>query len=214
MKLHHVYSDYDRAGDAVTRHEFAKGTWMAAGLSSNPVHDNELTRTSAEIGDTRSLPFVKDIINRVAGGLHQQDIIMLTNDDTCVVPYIISKLNLHMADTEACFSHRREFDVLDHHLSDDEVTQGEIYPGIDLFAFTVRWWLNNRDDYPDLIIACQWWDGILLRLMEMTGGTEIKDVIYHKRHDAVWCQPEFIDTNPGQIYVRKLADEWLAQHPQ
>lgn len=214
MKFYHVYSDYDRTdGEALRRHEFAKSTWTDPRLAPRPVHDRELTRSSRDLGDTRSLPFVRDVIDRGAGLLPIGDALVLTNDDTCMCEDAAGQVIDAMRTAIGCFAHRWDVANLTRPLKKEEIKLGAgMYPGFDLFAFTVAWWMRHRDNFPDLIIGCEWWDCVLWQMLKKSGAVEVDAPIYHEQHAATWCQPGFIDTNPGQVHNRRVAAEWCDQN--
>jgi hypothetical protein len=215
MNFHHVYCEYDRKDpDAIRRYEFAKATWGSQWLIPRPVHEDTLSRSSLDIGDTRKLPFVRDLIDAGAGGLPPEDVIILTNDDTCFAFDTVDRVMGAMTNATGCFAHRWDVPTLTRPLDPSEFRNGAgMYPGFDLFAFTPQWWSENRERFPDLIIGCQWWDCILWLMLQRSGALELSDLIYHEQHAAIWCQPPFLTDNPGQVYVRGLAQEWFEKNP-
>ena len=213
--MFHVYSDYDRKGDNLRRHELAKLTWMLEMYRlGQPVKDSDLTRFSDTIGDTdRKTPFLKDMIEFAIAKHNMSDnaAIVLTNDDTCFAPGITKTIVRQVGLFGAAYAHRWDFlQQLSRPLDACEIRQGRWYPGCDLFVFTVGWWKLHRDEFPDFVLACECWDWILRELIKLHGGSEIIEGIYHEWHTSYWEEKRF--TNAGNIYNRKLAREWLIKH--
>src|SRR5205823_13637927 len=83
------------------------GQWV-----SHRVDDSQLSRNSKSLGDPRGVPFVSDLVNAAAAGAADNDLILLTNDDTCLAPGVGRTL-LNMR-PECVWGHRHDFDGWDN----------------------------------------------------------------------------------------------------
>lgn len=214
MNFYHVYSDYDdRESGALRRHHVARMTWGDERLIPLPVYNQDLPRNSRSIGDSRRLPFLRDLFNFATSALADDDWIIFTNDDTCLCVGFVAEITAYAQDAHCFYGHRRDFREVRKPLTCIEIGKGGLYPGIDLFAFKVSWWGKVRAEFPDLIFGCEWWDCVLWQMMKKSGGKEIKDAAYHEQHDAVWCRPDFIRRNIGQIFNTNAASVWFDSNP-
>lgn len=217
-KLLHVYSEYDRRGDALRRHMIAKASWHReyefGSWKSCPIRDRDLSRNSASVGDKdKTVPFLKDVIELAVKRHHPQedDVIVFTNDDTCFSPGLAQSIVRAVRIGGAVHAHRRDFyAMLSRSLETHEVRRGQWYPGTDLIAFTRSWWRNHRDELPDFLLSYEAWDRVFRELVKLHDGTEIHESIYHEWHSSFWAANRI--QNVGNIYNRKLAREWLTKH--
>lgn len=206
-KFLHVYSEFTSNPDAMRRHGFAKATWHRVYVSGKwrtlAVSDAELTRMFQE-GESK-LPYIKDLLDFAANRGSDDQMIVLTNTDTCFAPSIESQLE----GSRCSWAARRDFKSLTVPLSDVQIKSGVNYPGTDLFAMTVQWWKQNRDKFPDMLIGREGWDCCLREMMRKDGGRYIGDIIYHERHDSTWEKASNRFTLEGQKYNRTLANDFL-----
>jgi len=167
-------------------------------------------RTSRDLSDTRSVPYINDLFNlgvEVAGG---DGIVCWTNLDVCVVPETAVVIRQKLAVAPCCRSARINVDDARQRRSWSDLASEGVAPGTDLFTFRPSWWLKHRDTFPDMFIACEAFDTILRWLMEQDNpGAEIcPPLLYHQRHEAFWVQPENRLHNPAQRHNRRMASEW------
>lgn len=212
--IHHVFQDYNGSGETERRSLFARSTWMPprqVTVIPHPVL--HFLRDSRDIGDTRALPYIKDIIDAPMDEMLDHEFLLLTNTDTCLRKGLYWQLALLKG--EAYHAHRRDCPKLERQLDQKEFLQHKWYPGSDLFLFRKRWWLKHRDEFPDLILGAEVWDKILRYLINDTGGEEIHSAIYHEKHQSTWELPQNRRTDPSNRYCRILAKEWLQKrgHP-
>ena len=215
MKILHTTSMYDPNNvDTRRRMAVARMTWEQAyrqfegTVSGRHQVIWSARRTSRALGDDRTLPFVKDLIGWAfdadpSGGCA----VMLTNADTCImasgIPLIMSAL-----ESVGCYySLRHELRRFDAPLPDEIARRGVVYAGADLFAFTHDWWVQHCDDYPDMLLGAEAWDGVLKVLIGESGFAPGEPVVYHESHEAYWSQ--HLLTSPSQVYNRSLAREWI-----
>jgi hypothetical protein len=211
--IFHVYQDYAGSEEEQRRNALALRTWKREDKGWFDIPAGGFTRDATSVGDTRKLPFIKDVIER--GYQESKDFseipfILLTNTDTCLTPgfkHTIQRLN-----GEAYFSHRRDFARLDRPLTQNEIENGQWYPGSDLFVFTPQWWEAHRDEMPDMILGAEGWDKILRELVKATGGGEIHGCCYHERHESGWERAGARENAPSNVYCRFLAKKFLTEH--
>lgn len=208
----HIYSDYQRQGDSLRRHQFAAKTWETLPWIRCPVLNTQLTRTSASVfSDTRHMPFIKDLVN--VGIMDNQvgpnDLIVLTNDDIGVVV----EMNTHLSsvtDASAAWSNRWDFREVRVPLSTEQCRTGNWCCGTDFFAFTRNWWEKHQHIYPDFVLGCEAWDWVMRELIRDTGGFEIHALTYHLSHPSYWQSGTNRFRNPGNMWNQRLAKAWLA----
>lgn len=209
----HVYQDYAGSAEEQRRNALALQTWNREGKGWFDIAVQRFQRDATSVGDSRPLPFIKDVIEhgyQNASAFGDNELILLTNTDTCLTPgfaHAIQRL-----DGEAYYSHRRDFERLDRPLTHNEIENGHWYPGSDLFVFTPRWWEAHRDEMPDMILGAEGWDKILRELIKLTGGAEIHGCCYHERHESQWERAGSRENDPSNIYCRFLAKKFLTEH--
>jgi len=210
-RLIHVYSDYEGNGETLRRVRFAKSTWQEeyrkAQWVTVPVKDNQLGRLSGSIGDPNPVPFLKDVMAEAVKVAGPEDRIVFSNSDTAFCHGITEAL---IAEPGPMAAHRHDFHRLSRMLTPYEALSGTFYPGSDLFCFTRKWWEENREIFPDMLLAREAWDYVLREMVMMKGGGNwFMPMICHEFHQSQWYQPSFKRTNRGQLWNVKLAREWL-----
>lgn len=218
----HAWSHIAAVGgiDAETsrRLGFAWMTWQHEKNQGGAIwHDrqlrgDEIKRTSLDLGDTRPVPFVRDVIEKAIDyAPSSPDIVALTNSDVCFTPgltgWVLDRVRRH----GAAFTHRWDFHrgIERPLVNEEEVRRGELYPGSDAFFFTVAWWRRHRDEFPDMLLGREQWDEVFRQLVKRHGGLEIPAAIYHEKHAGFWEDPEQRRTNAGNIHNRRLARKWF-----
>ena len=158
------------------------------------------------------MPFVKDMINYISDKAADNDILMICNSDICFIPGITGKV-LHQVERHgAGYFHRwdmRKGKIEKPLISESELIGYTWYDGSDTFAFTKKWWLENRSIFPDMIFGREWWDNVFRNLIKKTNGTEIHSAIYHEKHNSFWEINK--RNNPGNAYNTRLNFEWKNQ---
>lgn len=219
MKLAHIYFDFACADpDTKRRNDFARSTRPQWSLDSKPVTEEELPRKFDD--GSRWLCHLKDVVNI---GLEKNpcDLAVMTNADVCFAPCFDDQLDTGWRIGERLFhAHRREFPRIDSPLTDWEICKGELYPGVDMFAFTPEWWQEHGDKMPDMVLGGEAWDLCLRELQYRTSTRPERFVrgfigaIYHERHSSFWCRPEHIKTLPCQHHNIPLAREFVKGQPE
>lgn len=158
-----------------------------------------------------SCPYIRDVLEFGMRGASDNDIAIYINQDVCARSDCALLIASVMQDTDACYSHRRDFNQ-DFHAPkpDSEIEKGDDYIGADLFAFRVSWWKEHRAMLPDLLLGREFWDCALRHIMDATtppGKALLHNMIYHRRHASTWERAENRHALPSQWYCIKLA--WL-----
>lgn len=217
-KIFHVYSEFQAKGETGRRNAFASSTWNNEYQNGNwvalPTHDSELFRSSKNVGDHRGVPFIKDLVNKAADLALDEDLIVLTNRDTCFSSGLTEAILSTMLAYPGLSAHRYDF----HHplyqlYTPNQAILGNWYCGCDLFCFTRKFWLDHRDEYPDMFLGTEAWDWIMRELIKKYGGVDIHyGLIYHEFHPAYWYQPSVKNSNPAQKHNVSFARKFLMQN--
>ncbi len=234
MKIVHVVNTYPVTNPAEqARLARAASTWRNNGIFLREVPTEALRRTSDRVmGDTRRLPFIKDMIEYVMGWSFPEQVhdalarsqatirdseclVMLTNADTClcgdVAQILQDEVNVQLlkeiklSQPQLFYSHRRNFTRFPKRiLSSAEIAvRGEEFVGVDMVAFTPAWWASNKDKFPDLVLGCEGWDWVF---KYWPGAIRLPDCVYHEYH-----YPPYWMANrdcPGERWNKRLVWEW------
>lgn len=216
-KLIHIWSEYPATGDDARRYAFTKTTWLdewrLANWSPKPLTDDLFSRSSkSQLKDVRRLPFIRDMVALGVEGANDDDVIVLTNNDTCFMQGIGKAILRDIQKSGCLWAHRWDFNRLDNAPSPHRLFDGQLYCGCDLFAFTVAWWKQHGHDYPDMVLASEAWDWIFRELVKLNRGVEWNTGIYHEVHSAFWNHPRNKNSNPSQLHNKRLAREFLTKH--
>lgn len=217
-KLIHVYNDYpERNAESRERHLFARSTWLNeygnGHWIEHPVRMEHLRRSSKSFGDTRSMPFIRDLVEDAItrGQANPEDVIVLTNDDVSFVEGLGAWIG-ETSDQRAAWANRWDFRKLQNFLPTEIVRTGIWCVGTDCFAFTVGWWNLHKQTYPDFVLGCEAWDWVLREVIRDSGGFEIHAMLYHQHHQSFWQSGDNRYKNPGNHHNQKLAKRWLVDH--
>ncbi len=210
MRSIHIISEVDgKTNEERKRFGFARLTFrhlLDFGVIPCYIKDEELSRTSKDIGDTRTLPFFKDLIN-IGINRFNPDIIFFSNADTNFCSNTIEVVSKALEQKEVCYARRWNFKTLEQEITPDKIKEGVLEPyGADLVVFTFKWWNEYKDFYPDCLVACHKWDVLLSDLFEITTPRcEVKDIIYHLEHEYYWRQPSNFLFNKGQKWNKDVS---------
>ncbi len=211
--MFHVWNDYDRTDDGNQhRHGLSKLTWEKQynanpAWVSYPVHDRMLNRSSLNVGERRSTPFIKDVIGMAAHEARPEDILVFTNDDSLMLPEFTEIIKSTVGGISAIWGARWELPTGAEQKWGNP--KGYRHCGADVFAFTKQWWSENEKNFPDFLIGYEAWDLCLRMLIEMTGGIQVEGLVAHFIHQPVWHSAEHRE-GPGNIHNRRLFQQWLA----
>jgi len=149
--------------------------------------DADFDRSSrTDYGDIKTLPYVPDMINLAVKKINSWDVVLLTNDDTCLSPDIYSVIQETIPQYGAIWSARREHAHLNVLLSKERLMHGYKHVGADVFAFTKAWWMEHGHEMPDMFMALENWDYVLRLVILDHGGMEIEGLCYHEVHQGAW----------------------------
>lgn len=181
----------------------ADKNWNVVWYSPDPVF------TSKEIGDTRQVPYINDLLG-YAFQKPDEDIIVWSNLDISLVPEAARVIRRKLETGPCCFARRVDVDNARKVLFRSDLHHMTTHGGTDLFAFRAGWWKANHQLMPRMFIACEAFDFVLRRIMlAQRPLAEITPTIcYHEKHDAFWAKDENVKENPAQAHNRKLAVEW------
>lgn len=187
-------------------------------------------RNSAQIGDKRGLPMLRDLLQI---GMEQcerdNDIVCLTNGDNLLHVTLPQALAHYMSDVPAICSFRLNVSEAPRMNADPSVlaTLGKPDFGRDLFAFR-KWWLDqNYYLIPDMYLGEWEWDLILALLIRRGNGVPVGDkgelhygnprselplgYVLHELHERKWMSREAL-TWPAKWHNQRTAKAWyLAQ---
>lgn len=199
--------------ETARRLKVAAQSWARQPWREYPVE--QLPRWWREEG--RVLPYIKDLFDAGCLARAPSDIVIFTNADSIVRSDATLQITSKLQQTLACYAYRFDFG---HKLLvpplDSEFTQGRLYPGSDLVAFRVSWWLANRYKMPDMVLGFEAADPVLRQLIDETNrGTdnEVIGIIAHERHGGhgYWEHPDNRYRLRGQIHNLTLAKKFF-QH--
>lgn len=227
VEIHEIKNEKDR--ERINR---AKSSWehLYRDGWTTPCHYSDYARTSGAIGDSRELPFLKDVLFKAVRKAAKKDIIMLTNDDIILHPLLPDTLMRQIKLYDACSSHRCEFHYYPMPSMDCSpdvfASRAEWHMGRDLFAFSKAWLEANWNDIPDFILGASDWDLCLAAMIRYKKGFDTTKENYlevipccelplgyviHEWHQSVWSRPENVDSAPSQLHNRRLFRDWCHQ---
>lgn len=200
------------------------------------VVDEELPRSFQDAH--RALPYLKDVIGIGLEMVNSDDdIVMLTNDDTLLHPSVPWLVKTMLESRDYTCAARVN-------LPDPEAWQSVVNGarigrpdcGRDLFAYRARFLRSILDEIPDFVLGAYLWDWCLAADMQFrsggvsdivmshggsVGGGVYPEVIVgaefemplgfvcHVRHTPHWnASAEHLSRLPSQVYNRNLAVEW------
>src|SRR5579859_2668061 len=182
----------------------ARQTWEVLGRIDGawkPVwFDATGKRTSRDLGDVRSVPYVNDLFDLGVEAAGDEGIVCWTNLDVCLVPQTAAVLRQKLSHAPCCRSARVNVDDAHVRRSWNDLARQPVAPGTDMFAFRPEWWQTHRATFPDMFIACEVFDFMLRRLMEQDNpDVEIRPpVLYHQRHEPFCFKDNHTTENPAQ----------------
>lgn len=231
--LLHLLERHEVSGDTARRVHAAEDSWNRLydmGILK-PCHIREYPRDTGSLGDPRRCPFLRDVLAIGMDQIGDNDIIVLTNDDTVLHPKTPWAI-LEMMETEDCLCALRvSFDrggMPSHEDSPFTIgSTGKIDGGRDLFAMRKSWLVEHFDKIPDYALGSSDWDSTLSLLMRMSKGMEIihhdwmlpqkrselpMGHVYHEWHTAHWTAGTNRHLLPSQIWNRELTIAWQREH--
>ena len=205
MDFYHIVHTYEPFNPNLKRRlDFARRTWNQ--FSNNwklRLHQLKPTdRTSQSIGDRRQLPFIQDVIGQFLPEIPHDGIIVFTNTDSCLAPETENFLIKRFSNSQCCWCHRVDYSHVDRIIGMQELSKRSQYPGGDFFAFRKKWW--NKIKFPDMILGCHAWDGLLFAIMG--NKNKMPPLVYHEIHSPGWRQGH----NKGNDWNSALLKQYIA----
>lgn len=189
-------------------------TWSIQHWQEFPVRDEDLPRMWEEEG--KRFPYVKDVFDMACLQRPDEDCLIYTNADICVVSHCSVICALALQETDAFFSFRTDFNHdFTEPIPDDVVARGSSYAGSDLYGFRVRWWRKWRKDFPDMLLATELWDAVMRHLIQFTNQGKPVNVTgtnYHRRHGSYWESNKNRYRLRGQLHNLTTGSRWLRFH--
>lgn len=215
-KILHVTNAYaPKNPDTIRREAIARRTWASLYLEPGtrfrplPCYFSGQQRDGRSVGDHLDVPFIKDVIEYAVTRAGEQDIIAFSNTDTCLLPEVEHEILENVKKFGCYYSHRIDFPRIDSPMTFRDIAGRPVYPGADLFAFSVDWWHQKKEQLPDLLMGREGWDFIMKVVMRQSGFTPGQPMVYHESHESEWIVR--ID-GPGQKWNRKLCLEWANKY--
>lgn len=221
-----VHSEYaPRSPDEARRIELARDSWdyhfNNCDVIEVPVRNEDLTRTGADIGD-KPLPYCRDLFDIACRYAMPEDIVVYVNRDIGLTTMAVERLLAGVSRGSGVTVCPRRMLYPRKYRAYKSVTNCKHDGGFDVMAVTPRWWHDNRDDMPDMLIGREAWDTVFRTLAEeradeagllahvsstraewVNSKAYTDDVCWHEPHDATWSLER--TTNPGQKHNRKMA---------
>lgn len=228
QRIIHVVERHSAPGDA--RIARAVDSWKQLYLSGElvPFEVWNYPRSSADLGDKRNMPFLKDLLILGMQEAKPDDIILLTNGDSLLYP-TLPKLIRETLSRFSCICSGRLNVSNPIELSKpiDELTKNTTRDlGRDLFAFRKCWLIAHWGEIPDFLVGECEWDLVLALLIRKENGvhTANKDdlavfdpcselplgYLYHESHNRVWMAKENL-TSPAKRHNIELANDWYSK---
>jgi hypothetical protein len=188
--MFHVYSKYtSKNSNENARNYKAQESWTG-NLKNVPVLDSFFTKNSqTELKDTSRapVPFLKDVLDYAASLSNDDDLIIYTNSDIYCVTDIQS-----LIPSTPFFSVRKDIEAIpSSYLSSSDIDKIPFIKtvNVDLYGFTKKDYMGLRDKIPNFLIGVPYWDiALLFILKDNVQLTNVENISYHVKHDAVWKQ--------------------------
>lgn len=210
-----VYDDFlpADAGDQ-QRINTAYRTWQyqfdQADVIEVPTTIKQWSKTSAELGDERPVPYFHDLIQHGVDMAQSEDVVAYCNRDIQLTSNIPELILEGVKRHGIILGRRREFTP----------EPGRIYKtfkggkkdgGIDLICITPKWWNEHWKNLPRMFIGREGYDWVLWSYAEKVHGPTIylDDGVGHQNHASYWRKNK--RTNPAQAHNRALAKVFFAR---
>lgn len=183
-----IYRIYSNLNEPDFRVLGATASWENKNIINIGINDSELQRNLYD------LPYLKDLLDlSVLKCENDDDMIIYTNSDIGLVSDFLDFPN------ENFFSVRKEVDIVKNYTTEElEDVPFTHSINCDVFGFTKKWYLDNRDNIPDFIIGSPYWD---LAFICILNGKRLDNINYHVKHEANW---KTIQNKPKGEYNRGL----------
>jgi hypothetical protein len=209
-RIIHIFSQWHRTrlGDQ-RRHADAVASWSRAFAGVDhlciPIHETSLKRNAKTVlGDQRTLPFWKDIIDAGIEQAHAapDDIIAWTNDDVAIA----EGAGLEIAEMKCGYGSRRDFMALPRRVTKESVAKGASHMGADLLFFPAEQWPMLRTQFPDFVLGREAFDIVYRNIIVgVAHGGRLENVLAHAIHEQHW--QKYWD-HPSSKHNNKLGAEY------
>lgn len=196
----------------------------------NPCHLWRYPRSSQSIGDTRTLPFLKDVLCAGLSKCRDNDIVLWTNDDTILHSQSMGAVLSLLSKADACSSFRVNFEkgkIPKLDAAPDAIRKaGKFDLGRDLFAFRASWLIRHWNSIPDFFLGDAEFDlvlAVLIRKMCGQATTKVnihepipaceidRGYVLHEMHMRNWVLKEN-EKAPAKAWNQKLCRDWYSDH--
>ena len=172
--------------DGVNRLVRAYGTWRFRPRWRTFLFiEGQYPRSSRDIGDTRNLPYVRDIIDHGVAIGTDAAIIVFTNADICLTAEAPDAVLRAMDGKPCCFARRVDVETTKQ-LAAADLADKPKYFGVDLFAVRPRFWRQHAAELPDVFLACEQWD-LVYKHLTMPLGNLLNQPYEEIRQRAAEC---------------------------
>ena len=218
--------------DAERRTLQAQESWIDLYRSGemNPCHVWRYPRSSKSIGDSRDLPFLKDVLAEGLTKCQERDVVLWTNDDTILHPRVTEVVLKILEKTGACGSFRVNFEkgkIPKLSEPPEKIRSfGKFDLGRDLFAFRSEWLIQNWHRIPDFYLGELEFDLVLAILIRKLAGhatTKInihepapgcemeRGYVLHEIHTRSWVTKEH-EKSPAKAWNQRICREWYSDN--
>lgn len=200
--------------DENRRFDYSMFTWRFhfnhGDMLEFPTTVGQWRRSSADMGDPRPAPFFKDIVNHGMAYAREEDVVVYCNRDIFLTSHAPERILEGVKKNGMVVAWRRNFKPNEGKIY-KHVTNARKDGGVDLVAFTPKWWRTYGPEIPDMLIGRECHDWVLRRMAEELHGQSIyaDDIIGHEPHESFWKKNK--KTNPGQQHNRALAKVFFAR---
>lgn len=192
-----------------------------------PLHIWPTLRSSAQMGDSRNLPYLKDLLGRAMDS--SAEIVVFTNGDIVLHPETPSAIQSHLKHFGALSSFRINVATPPPARGTlrEWANHGKSDLGRDLFAFRKSWLATHWDSIPNFFVGEWEWDLAMAIMIRMSNKVPIREkaelsiwhpsselplgYIVHQNHERKWLMKSFFNS-PAKRHNLKLANEWYSQH--
>lgn len=211
-----VYDDFTPSSDDEQRRfNYAMETWKfhfnQCDVVGFPTHVGQWSRSSADLGDTRPVPYLRDLIDYGVKHAMPEDVVVYVNRDVFLTAHAPERIIESTKRNGISVAWRRNLKPVPGRMY-KTVSNARKDGGVDLISVTPGWWLTHRETIPDMLIARECFDWVLRTMAEEMHGKEIymDDVIGHEPHTGQFWKTNK-KTNPGQQHNRALAKVFFAR---
>lgn len=200
--IFHVSELHSSAEPRVHR---ARASWQRIyGSRVMPVHLSRFPRSARQIGDSRDLPMLKDVLEAGLKKCGESDVVMFTNSDIFLMMGVEMAVSTAVQRQGAVCSFRLNVEKVPERFEGPRmpVEQGSKPDyGRDLFAFSRTWLEAHWELVPDCFLGEMEWDLVMALLIRRSLGIEMKSTadfhrhtsaelplgfVLHEKHQPVW----------------------------